>query len=320
MADCCSPTFLFVLIRTVHFTACLLLLAVWAFDLLVLRAVASLESTAIRERWPVLEIRWTLLLQPLIGISGAAWFVQLCVNMSGLPLKEAMQAQTIRAVWSETNFGRLWQLRSILWLGTLNMPAGLSIRMPRMFRRASAWINLILAGSLVSSLAWAGHGLDGGPWHLVADAIHLFTAGLWPFGLAPFALLLFQLRKLPLPQRRLDIAALTFRFSAMSLISVALLSITGFINGLYMVGGLSNLFGTNYGRVLMFKFILFLAMMCFAAVNLIRLKPRLGNLEAGAAADASASWLQWNVAGELSLAVIVVIVTAVLGLLAPGHG
>jgi putative copper export protein len=316
MAGCCSPTFIFVLIRAVHYIACLLLLATWVFDRLVLPAVATSVLPSLRRRWEVLEGRWTLLLLPIIGISGAAWFVQLCVNMSGLSLTDAMHADTIRAVWSQTNFGRVWQVRSILWLSWGYLPPFIW-GIPRFFRSISAWINVMLAGALVSSLAWAGHGQDGGPWHLFADAGHLFIAGLWPMGLAPFALLLFQLRKLPQPQRRAGVAALTFRFSAMSLISVGLLAITGVINSLYMIRSFSDLVGINYGRLLIFKVTVFLIMFSLGAVNLIRLKPRLLALESDAAAGGAAASLQWNVAVELSLAFAVVIATAVLGLLAP---
>lgn len=316
MAACCSPTFLFVLIRAVHYIACLLLLAVWAFDRLVLPAVAAPAPQSLRRRWQVLEGRWTLVLLPLIAISGVAWFMQLCVNMSGLSLADAMHADTIRAVWSQTKFGRVWQVRSILWLSWAYLPPYIW-GMPRIFRSICAWINVILAGALVSSLAWAGHGQDGGSWHLLADAIHLFIAGLWPMGLAPFALLLFQLRKLPQPQWRASVAALTFRFSAMSLISVGLLAITGVINGLYMIHSFADLIGLSYGRLLIFKFALFLVMLSLGALNLIRLKPRLLALESDAVAGRAAATLQRSVAGELSLGLIVVIATAALGLLAP---
>jgi putative copper export protein len=308
------------LIRAVHFIACQLLLAVWAFDRLVLPAVAASAPQSLRQRWQMLEVRWTLLLLPVIAISGVAWFVQLCVNMSGLPLGDAMHADTIRAVWSQTNFGRLWQVRSIIWLGWLYAPICLRLRMPQMLRSISAWINVILAGALVSSLAWAGHGQDGGSWHLLADAVHLFVAGLWPMGLAPFALLLFQLRKLPTQQWRTSVAALTYRFSAMSLISVGLLAITGVINSLYMIRSVADLVGIAYGRLLIVKVAFFLIMFSLGAVNLLRLKPRLSALESDVAAGGAAARLQRNVAAELSLALFVVIATAILGLLAPSGG
>jgi putative copper resistance protein D len=316
LADCCSPTFLFVAIRTVHFIACLLLLAVWAFDRLVLPAAVAHGPRAFLERWERQEKFWTLVLLPLIAISGIAWFMQLCVNMSGLSLREAMGPDTLRVVWNETNFGRLWQVRSILWLG-MTVALAIVIWIPRFFRSFAVWIMTLIAAALAASLAWAGHGQDGGTWHLLADAIHLFTAGVWPMGLAPFALILFQLRKISAAARRPIIAALTFRFSAVSMAAVALLMASGVINGLYMVGGVGGLVGTGYGRVLIVKSALFIAMLAIAAVNLIRLKPRLARVET---ADASAGMMRWNVMGELSLGLIVVVLTAALGLMTPGRG
>jgi putative copper export protein len=319
LADCCSPTFLFVLIRSVHYASCLLLLAVWAFHLFVLPAVWSSLTEAFRARWQTLEARSTLLLLPIIAISGVAWFAVLCVNMSGLPFKQAMQPETVRAVWSQTHFGSVWQVRLVIWLGALYMPIGLSQRMPRIFLRMSAWVNLLLAGALASSLAWAGHGEDGGDWHLLADAIHLLIAGFWPLGLAPLALMFFEMRRIPLAKRRMPMLMLVRRFSMLSLCSVSILMITGVTNSLFMIGRVADLVQTGYGRVLLLKIFLFLLMVCLGAVNLLRLKPRLAHAASTGAADSAAEWLQWNVLAEISLGLFVLVVTAILGLLPPGH-
>jgi putative copper resistance protein D len=318
VADCCSPTFLFVLIRTVHYATCLLFLSIWAFKLLALPAVVRAMPDSIRKRWETLESRWLLLLVPLIAISGIAWFAILCVNMSGLPFREAMHADTIRTVWSQTSFGRLWRLRLVLWIATGAMPVGsVSMRMPAVLRRLAIWVNFLLAAALVGSLAWAGHGPDGGAWHLLADATHLCVAGLWPMGLAPFSVLLFELRKLPSGRRRPLIAAITRRFSLLSLCSVALLTFTGFVNGLFLIASWSDLIRTGYGRLLLLKLTLFLSMILIGAVNLLRLKPRLTNPTSEEMPEASSAKLQRNVWGEFGIGLCVLVITAILGLLSP---
>jgi putative copper resistance protein D len=320
VADCCTPTVLFVMIRAVHYIACLLLLAVWAFNRLILPAVAGAHLDKLHKRRIMLEARWTLLILPLIAISGAAWFIQLCVNMSGLPFRDAMQPDTVRAVWGETNFGRLWQVRTALWVGAAILSVLLCLPVSRSLYAVLSWTMFAVAGAIASSLAWAGHGQDGGKWHLSADAIHLFTAGFWPMGLAPFLLLMLQLRKLPWPLRGLSIKLLTFRFSTVSLLAVGLLTITGVVNSIYLIGSIGNLVGTAYGKVLILKVALFLIILSFASLNLLRFKPKLANFESVEAAVISAAKIRQIVAVELLLGVAVFIVSSVLGLMAPGNG
>jgi len=340
----------------VHYAACLLLLAVWAFDRLVLPAVATNAPQSLRERWHVLEWRWSLFLMPVIAISGIAWFMQVCVNMSGLSFAEAMHPDIVRTILGQTSFGRVWEVRSIIWLCC--GPLYTTFRMPRIFRTMSGWINMLLAAALVSSLAWAGHGQDGGRWHLLADAIHLFTAGLWPMGLAPLAVMLFELRKRSTDDRRALARLVVFRFSGLSLLCVVLLAGSGIVNSFYMIGTLGNLISTVYGKVLLCKVGIFLIILVIAAINRLRLMPRLAGSvcttsswssrvavgpqghsfaasesaparrplrgdairsDVACTAESAARKLRWNVAAELILGITVLIVTAVLGLLATPH-
>src|SRR5262249_13444777 len=65
------------------------------------------------------------------------------------------------------------------------------------------------------------------------------------------------------------------RSSSLGLISVGLLIATGIVNGWILAGSVPALIGTDYGRLLLAKVALFLAMVAVAAVNRLRLTPRL---------------------------------------------
>ena len=65
------------------------------------------------------------------------------------------------------------------------------------------------------------------------------------------------------------------RFSASSLIAVAVMAFTGLLNGIFMVGSFRALLTSAYGQVLVSKLILFAAMIGFGAWNLFLLKPRI---------------------------------------------
>jgi putative copper resistance protein D len=107
------------------------------------------------------------------------------------------------------------------------------------------------------------------------------------------------------------------RFSALSLVSVALLTATGLVNSWYLVGSLANLSGQIYGRWLLLKVVLFALSVGIGAINLLRLKPRLSADHPAGQKDEAVARLQFNVQLELLLGAIIVIVVAILGILPP---
>jgi putative copper resistance protein D len=100
----------------------------------------------------------------------------------------------------------------------------------------------------------------------------------------------------------------------MSVASVAILAATGLINSWFMVGSVKNLWLTEYGKVLSIKIVCFVIMAGIGAINLLRLKPRLG---VDAEGPGVAARMQRNVVGELVLAGVIIAVVGVLGLLPP---
>jgi len=136
--------------------------------------------------------------------------------------------------------------------------------------------------------------------------------------LLPLVLVLRQLRRSSEAGRAHSIAALVRRFSAMSLGSVTLLALTGWVNAWFLVGSFSNLVEQTYGRWLLVKITFFAIAVAFGAVNLLRLKPRLlAESTPPEKARATAAQLQFNVQMELMLGTAIVVVVAVLGILPP---
>jgi putative copper resistance protein D len=202
------------------------------------------------------------------------------------------------------------------------------------------WFGIAMGIGLVGSLAFAGHGQTGlwPRWHVAADVMHLLIASVWPMGLLPFAIVLWQLqcvcREEPSPQpspgvpgegeilrhpsaSTAEVTRITRRFSAMSLISVGLLLLSGIVNGCCLLGSFSALVNIDYGRVLLLKIALFLGMMAFAAVNRFVLMPRL---DADRRRESfAARRLQMNVMIELGLMITVLLVTGLLGTLMPAQ-
>ena len=178
-----------------------------------------------------------------------------------------------------------------------------------LFRRG-AWIALLAAAGLIGGLAWCGHGSTG-PMpaiHLTADVMHLLMSAVWPGGLLPMAIVLGSKSEWAVVSR------IVRRFSAVSLIAVALLVVTGLFESWCLVGSWHALFATRYGLVLRIKLSLFIAMLGLGATNLLLWSPLLSAGKLSAVGK-----LRRSVWAELALGSAIVVVVGLLGLLEPGR-
>lgn len=295
----------FILTGAVHFAACLLVFGVCVFQRFVV-------TTAAERSWRPIGKVLLLTALPVVFLSGLFWVLLFTASVAGLVPNRTFW-QVLVLVWTKSRFGPVWQWRLSFWL-LLLVASVLELVRPRATRSK---LVLVLAGLLVVSLAWSGHGRTG-KWvelHLFADGVHLLTAAIWPVGLLPFSLLLVRLRRDSAPDWPVIVTTVR-RFSAIGLGSVAVLFATGAFSSVVLVRSWGNLFGSPYGRLLLVKIVLFAVMVGIGAMNLLRLKPPICFDQS----EMAAKRLQWNVGVELILTTIVIAVVAVLGTLAPPYG
>jgi putative copper export protein/mono/diheme cytochrome c family protein len=262
-------------IRAVHFAATLTLAGALIFGAVV--AAPALRGAdghagcvAVWSR--LLRIAWTG--WALAVVSGAAWLVLLAARMSDGPPTEAFSGGPWATVLLHTTFGHAWLVR-LAFAALLAVALGW-ISSKRVDR--SRWaIAAVLAVVFAAALVHSGHAAATAGWlgsfHRAADGLHLVAASAWLGGLLPLAVLLAAAGRdeiAPAVAR-----AVTLRFSTLGVISVATLLATGTVNGWLLAGSVPALIGTDYGRLLVIKVALFLVMVAIAAVNRLRLTPRL---------------------------------------------
>ncbi|HEY1661203.1 MAG TPA: CopD family protein [Verrucomicrobiae bacterium] len=300
-----------ILARAVHFGACLLFFGIFAFDRFVAASVFENGKSEAAHYWKSCLRFFSLILLPVMFVSGAAWFVLVAMAMSGQPPR----LETLQTVWLQTQFGTVWQIRMAVW--AVAMAAVILIQSTKSgnpFPDKFIWFQFLCGGLLLGSLAWAGHGREDSRWHLTADVLHLLGAGVWPAGLLPFAMVLRRLRS----TSETTIGPFVRRFSSLSLGTVLLMAATGLVNTWFLAGSFSNLVGQSYGRWLLLKIALFCIATAIGAINLLRLRPRLSVEDPRSpAAQAAGARLQTNVQAELLLGAAVVMIVAVLGVLPP---
>lgn len=249
-------------------------------------------------------------------LSGFA-LLEMTASMAGVPVAR-VDAASLSMVLTATPMGKAWIVR-VAALAVV-VAAGLAGRARSVPALAAASVGGAVA---LVSLAWDGHGaMDEGAagWlHLSADVAHLIAAGTWVGALA--CLLMLAARS----SRHVDTAHLrtTHRalegFSLIGTVVVAVIILTGCINTWMIVGpdNLSALPYSLYGRLLIAKVVLFLSMLCFAAVNRYRLTPALAAAIDAGAAGRAVRMLRISLALETMCAVVVLGLVACLGGLQP---
>ncbi len=306
-------------VRALHFAATVSVAGVVFFIVGIsepaLRSATDDTRVAFAVRSRLAWIAWISLVVALL--SGVPWLVLTAESMSGQPLG-ALSHGVLWTVLSQTDFGNNWLLRFVLacllgglFVHFLSAKGVTSLRLKT--------ITALLAAALVGTLAFAGHAIGGegieGIVHPAADILHLLAAAAWVGALAPLTLLLKTAGE---DSGSLAIArTATERFSTLGIVSVATLLLTGVVNSWYLVGSVSALTGTGYGRLLLFKLALFAAMVGIAAANWSRLTPRLVQNADPTGAQRARRQLRRNAAVEAALGAAIIAIVAVLGTLPP---
>jgi copper resistance protein D len=302
-----------IVIRAIHFAATALTTGTLMFRAVVADpALLSAEAVATVMRTQIRRVAWVGL--AITVVSGAIWLLLEAAAMSGLAWREAITANVLSTVVNETQFGLVFEIRSVL---AIILAACLAFD-----RLAPArWLALALALGLVAAIAWTGHAGstpgEMGLLHLTADTLHLIAAAAWTGSLVPFALLLAAARRYPREASTRLARDATQRFSMLGIASVATVLGSGIVNAWILVGSINGLIATPYGRLLILKIALFAAMLAFAVVNRFWLTPRLASPLGNAAQPQALRQLMRNSMIEIALALMIFAIVGMLGTLHP---
>jgi copper resistance protein D len=310
-------------VRALHFAATMSVTGAVIFQAFVAEPAFHKDSrheevsTFVRSK--VAWLTWFCLAVALL--SGAAWLFLQAAQIGEMSWTSALSQGVVWAVLMDTDFGHDWALRLVL--ATLLAAALLGVRPERKSYPLMTTAVCLLSVGFVGTLAWAGHAAASpgavGVIHLFSDFLHLVSAAAWVGALVPLAILLGTAqRRATTPSATIACDGL-LRFSALGVLSVGALLVTGAINSWVLVGSVPALVDTDYGRLLLMKISLFFVMLSFAGVNRLRLTPTVVER-----VDAAASWdalrkIRRNSLIETAVGALVVIIVGRLGTMPPGQ-
>jgi len=247
------------------------------------------------------------------------WALKLVVQVMGFHFPGDPLWPDVAFLIFETFWGTVWLAQGVLipltaialWVARGPGPAGsgdaaTSAQVDPREISAAWWVSGVLALGLVASLSLAGHAMGVERWKAVlvtADGVHTLAAGTW---IGSLALILWVGRPAGRSTAGLELYAEQIRnFSPMAIVSVAALLSMGVVLAWTHLTAVSDLWTETYGRILSAKIAVAGAVFAAGFVNWRRGIPALGT-EAGAQA------IQRRAAWEVSMAVGVLLLTAVL--------
>lgn len=301
--------------RAVQFASSIFIAGAATFSLVVAAPALNTDKALLARKQRQFD-RLILVALGFAIASGALWLFSLAADIGQSSMAEALSNGTVWAFFTETQFGRVSEVR----LGLAIVLAGLVLvrRLVPGTTRSAAWGLAFLGIGFVASLTWCGHAGGGvgfgGDVHAANDVVHLVAAAAWVGCLIPLLILIGPHVEMP-PATRLHLIR---RFSSLAVLAVIGLTASGVINTWFMLDGVRDLVVTVYGRLVLVKVVLFLAMLAFAAANRLWLTPRLAVRQGRARPDNTALRLLCRfTAVEVALGVAVICVVALLGELPP---
>jgi copper transport protein len=237
--------------------------------------------------------------------------------------KPVVDVPALVPLFRVTAFGRAW-LDLELCFALFCVAAAVALRLDRPDRERRSLAELFAtAGAALAAAAvllvpgLAGHAAQTAPRSvsLLLDWVHLAAGSIWVGGLTGLIVLAASL---PAGLRVSGLALTVPRFSNVAFVSVLLLLASGIGATVVHMPLLAALWQTSYGVTVLVKAGLLAAALAFAAVNLLRAKPRLARaaeqIELG---EPAARLLRRAIGGEAVLVAAAVLAAAVLSSLAP---
>jgi copper transport protein len=291
-----SITIPFAAVRFVNF----LLILIACGGALALVLVLRDADTSVRRRLA----RVIVVCGGLLALGAAAGLPLEAAESSGSSLGGGFAASALTAV-RDLRFGQVWIFRAWLALLLALLALGLEHGRPR-WRRAGEVALLAAAAALLLTPSAAGHADVNGTLAFVADVAHVVAASAWTGGLA------FVVAALALSPAagRWELAARTVpRFSTLAVGAVAILLAAGVTSAYLEVRAWRGLWTSTYGALVLTKVALVLPILALGffnnRVSVPQLRARIGS-------PLARRRFLLAVAGELTLLVAIVGVTAVL--------
>lgn len=260
-----SPSLTEILLRWITFSSQTALVGSLAFLFLIWRPVSNrLENEAAYISSAVSSFSRTLWVSfALILLSTIMWLLFQVLVLSSSSLEGIAQ------VLLGTRFGSVWIFRIVV-IGLIAITLYAYTR--RGEKNYFAWLLAIAAGLLLLTTSLNSHNAattEFGILPIIFDWLHLVGVGVWVGSLLQMAVTLSSIYRTAGYKESLSrlLIALIPRFSLVAILSIAVISLTGFFSSLIQLKNLDALFSSLYGTSLLAKLFLIVPIILLGALN-----------------------------------------------------
>ena len=234
-----------------------------------------------------------------VGLFGAALIFVTALARLGMQIAAVRDPFTgtgpgMGVILSGTTWGKAWLVQVVLALIALAA-----------FARKRWGLALIAALGLAFTPAFSGHAIGSSRWPLIAvllDGLHTLAAAMWIGAMAMLAVGIAVPRQAGRPELALSMIA---AFSPLALSAAATVALTGGLAGALHLGSLSALVSSRYGRTLLIKVGMVLAVVALGAFNWKRAGPQ-------AMQQGDERSMARSIRAELAVSLLVLLATAAL--------
>lgn len=234
-----------------------------------------------------------------VGLFGAVLIVVTALARLGMQLAAVRDPFTgtgpgVRVILAGTTWGKAWLVQVVLALVALAA-----------FARQRWGLALVAVLGLAFTPAFSGHAIGSSRWPLIAvllDGLHTLAAAMWIGAMAMLAASIAVPRQSGRPELALSMIA---AFSPLALSAAATVALTGGLAGAMHLGSLEALGSSRYGRTLLIKVGIVLAVVALGAFNWKRAGPQ-------AMQQGDERSMARSIRAELAVSLFVLLATAAL--------
>ena len=243
----------------------------------------SASNRQVRQRF---ERRFSLPTLLLLLLANFGVLYGQALTVTGGNIASAFAPPLLVSLVTNGRFGTFWIMRVIvivlaLRLSLFQLQLYRSRRsLPRLINTVLPWANLLLGLALFIAMTMSSHASavagSAGVLALVVDWLHLVSAALWVGGMLYIVTsYLPVLRRSPVAERAHSLVTVLPYYSPWALVGVGILAVTGPLSATIELNSWQQLFATAYGRTLVVKVLLVVALLLTSAVHVFLLRPRL---------------------------------------------
>jgi copper transport protein len=195
---------------------------------------------------------------------------------------QVMTPRLFLGLITQGQFGTFWLMREVVVLLALALALYLffSRQRPGWVNALHPWLNLVLGLALITAITLSGHASAVSKslvtYSVLSDWLHLLAASLWVGGMFYIATTyLPTIPHLDLGRRTYSLITTLALYTPLAITGVVVMAASGPFNTAVHMDSWTQLLSTAYGRTLIVKIALVVAMLVTSATHVVIIRPRL---------------------------------------------